>query len=534
MTTTKLNGTAARESVAVVGAGPGGLGLAMLLAGRGVPVTVYEAAAEVGGRTGSIQRDGYTFDKGPTFFLMPYVLDEIFAATGRRLSDYVELTRLDPMYRLEMGRENGAALRLDCTQDIAEMGRRIGAIDERDGANFAAFIANNRTKLRVFEPILRKPIRTLTDLIDPKMVAALPHLHPTKSVNAYLKGYFRNPFVQMAVSFQSKYLGMSPYNCPSLFSILPFIEYEYGIWHVRGGLNSLTKAMARACTEMGVEIRCGEPVERITFSGKRADGVVVGGQRRTHGHVALNADAAWAIKNLIPSELRRGLGSWSDKRLDGMNYSCSTYMLYLGVDRPVELPHHTIYISRDYKGNLADISQRGVLSSDPSLYVCNPARLDPSMAPAGHSALYVLVPVANLKDGKIDWARQKADLRGQALARVSQLAGFDVTRHIRTEVEYTPEDWRSQNIHFGATFNLAHGLNQMLHLRPQHELAGVENVWTVGGGTHPGSGLPVIFLSSQIAAGKLAERLGVKANWPVRNLPASQMEASPERPAVAV
>jgi phytoene desaturase len=268
---------------------------------------------------------------------------------------------------------------------------------------------------------------------------------------------------------------------------------------------------------MGVDIRCDSPVERLTFSGKTADGVVVGGKRFAHEHVVVNADASWAIKNLIPAELRTGVpglptaiggGGWTDKRLDGMGYSCSTFMLYLGLAGQVSMPHHTIYISERYKDNLSDISDRGVLSTDPSIYVCNTAATDSTMAPAGHTALYVLVPTPNMRDGKVDWAAATAKLREQALDRVSTLANADVRKMIRAERVYTPVTWQEQNINFGATFNLAHNLTQMLMLRPQHELAGMHNVWMAGGGTHPGSGLPVIFLSCQIAAGKILQRMG--------------------------
>lgn len=500
--------------VAVIGAGPGGLGAALLLAASGVRVTIYESQPVIGGRSARLTLksrpgDEYHFDRGPTFFLMPYVLDEIFAASGRRLADYAELTRLDPMYRLVIGSPGGAApTTIDCTQDVAEMSRRLAALDPRDGANFPRFIADNRAKLSVFEPVLRKPFRTATDLLDPALLRAAPRLKPLTSVHGYLSGYFRDPRVRLALSFQTKYLGMSPYKCPSLFSILPLIEYEYGIWHVRGGLNRLMHAMADACTELGVTIRCGQPATGIAFEGRRAVGVQAGGTTHAHEHVLINADASWAISNLIPSSLRRGLGAWSDKRLQNMDYSCSTYMLYLGLDRAVDLPHHTISISSRYEENLRDITEDLRLSAEPSLYVCNPSRLDPTLAPPGHSALYVLVPTPNLKAG-IDWNASAARLREQALDKVSALAGFDVRGHIVAERAFTPSDWQAMNIAYGATFNLAHGLMQMLHRRPQHELAGVQNVWLAGGGTHPGSGLPVIFLSSQIAAKQLCQRMGV-------------------------
>ena len=499
------------RSIAVVGAGPGGLASAMLLAASGFKVTVYEAHDVVGGRTRRLEVGDYRFDCGPTFFMMPYVLEEIFAATGRKLSDYAQLKRLDPMYRLLIGQPEGDPLVIDTTQDIARMARQLSAIEPNDGPAFERFIRDNRRKLEAMTPVLRNPIRGLGDLMNADGLRAGLSLRPWQSLYDHLKGYFRHEGVRLAMSFQSKYLGMSPFECPELFSILPFIEYEYGIWHPIGGCNALVRAMADAVGEMGGEVRCGAPVESIAFDGRRACGVMVGGQLHRHDHVVVNADAAWALKNLVPDSMRpRAL---KDAALDAKRYSCSTFMMYLGLEGAVDLPHHTIYTSRSYVQNLKDIAERGTLSEDPSTYVCNPSRLDPTLAPAGHSALYVLVPTPNDKAGycKVDWHWAKGELRERTMRQLETVFGItDVRRRIRAERLVTPADWKSERIAHGATFNMAHNIGQMLHKRPHHRLQGFDNLWTVGGGTHPGSGLPVIFLSSEITTRLLCAEEGVR------------------------
>jgi phytoene desaturase len=496
------------QSVAVVGAGPGGLAAAMLLGASGVRVTVYEAMDRVGGRTSRISVGPYGFDRGPTFFLMPYVLEEIFRAAGRRLSDYADLRRLDPMYRLVIGNpeQSDDPWVVDTTQDVGVMSERIARIDERDAAAFGKFIHDNQVKLEAAEPILRRPIRSPLDLVRGDAMMAGRHIKPHLSVQQLLSKYFRHPAVRLAVSFQSKYLGMSPYDCPSLFTILPYIEYAYGVWHPVGGCNALMDAMAEVVREQGGTIRTGSPVQSIAFSGKRATGVVVDEELVEHDHVVINADATWAMKKLIPEHLRPA--HRSDKKLDAMRYSCSTYMMYLGVDGEVELPHHTIYVSERYKQNLDDISTNGRLTEDPSAYVCNPSPLDPSLAPEGKSSLYVLVPTPNCTSG-IDWSAESASMRERTLDQLERRFGIaDVRDRIEAEHVITPDDWQAMNINHGATFNLAHNLGQMLHKRPHHRLEGFDGVWLVGGGTHPGSGLPVIFLSSQITARLLCEEMG--------------------------
>ncbi len=497
-------------TVGVIGAGPGGLASAMLLCASGVPVRVYEAQPVIGGRTARISKHGHHFDTGPTFFLMPYVLDEIFSACGKRLSDYVHLHRLDPMYRLLIGNpEGGEPWCVDATQDVEAMAQRLGALHGPDGEAFPRFIADNRAKLRAAEPILRKPIRSVLDLMNAGSMKAATHIKPHLSVHQLLGKYFDHHASRVAVSFQSKYLGMSPHSCPSLFTILPFIEYEYGIWHPIGGCNALMTAMADVIREMGGEILTEAPVDEITFEGNRATGVVVRGEHRAHDHVVVNADAAWAFKHLIPERLRP---THTDAKMDAKKYSCSTYMMYLGVNGAVDLPHHTIYISEKYTQNLDDISAGGTLSEDASTYVCNPSPIDPSLAPEGKSSLYVLVPTPNgkISSGKIDWNDHAPRLRETTLDQLERRFGLkDIRDRIESETVYTPETWAGLGINFGATFNLAHNLGQMLHKRPHHKLQDVDGVWMVGGGTHPGSGLPVIFLSSQITSRLLCDELGV-------------------------
>lgn len=498
---------AMKPSIGMIGTGPGGLSAAMLLAKSGARVHMYESQPVVGGRSRRTQVGEFAFDTGPTFFMMPYVLEEIFTATGRKLEDYCDLKKLDPMYRLLMGRPGQEPLRIDTTQDLDRMAEQLAAIDPHDGPAFLKFMSDTRRKLELMEPILRRPIRGIGDLIAMDILKAGPVLKPWKSLYGLLSGYFRNEQIRLAMCFQSKYLGMSPFECPSLFSILPFIEYEYGVWHPRGGCNALMQAMADICIEMGVEISTSSPVQEITFDGTRAQGVMVDGVEHRHDHIVINADASWAIKNLIPERLRK---RWTNQRLDTRRYSCSTFMLYLGLEGEVDLPHHTIYTSETYVENIEDIARHGRLSDDPSIYVCNPSKLDPTLAPEGSSALYVLMPTPNTT-AKIDWEKNRGRLRCQALGQLENVLGIkQIEKRIVAEKSITPADWEAEGIANGATFNLAHNIGQMLHKRPQHRLEDVDGVWMVGGGTHPGSGLPVIFLASEITTRLLCQETGLE------------------------
>jgi len=492
------------KQVIIVGAGPGGLAAAMLLASAGVRVKVVERLPAVGGRTSSIEADGFRFDLGPTFFLYPRVLEEIFTAAGRSLRDEVPMVRLDPQYRIQFG----AGGKIDATPDPERMAREIASISPGDGGGFQTFLRENRTKLNLFEPCLEQPYLGLQDILNTRLLKLLPMLHPTESVDTYLKRFFKDDRVRLAFCFQSKYLGMSPFRCPSLFSILSFLEYEYGVWHPIGGCASVTQAMARVCEELGVEIRLNEPVEEILFAGRKAVGVRTPSGIHRADAVVVNADFARAMSRMVPDTLRR---RWTNKRIAKKKFSCSTFMMYLGVEGTFDLPHHTIHIARDYASNLEDIEHRHVLSGDPSFYVQNACVTDPSLAPAGHSALYLLAPVTH-QNPNVDWSRERARYRSLLLEKAAQAGYTNLEGRIRYERIITPADWDTRyEIHLGATFNLAHSLDQLLHLRPRNRFEDVDSVYLVGGGTHPGSGLPVIFESARITSRLLLEDFGLRA-----------------------
>jgi phytoene desaturase len=258
---------------------------------------------------------------------------------------------------------------------------------------------------------------------------------------------------------------------------------------------------------MGVEIHLDETVERIAFAGRKAVGLHTSRDEYATDSLVINADFARAMHRLVPDHLRR---RWSNKKLKKKKFSCSTFMMYLGIEgRYDDLPHHTIYIARDYDQNLADIEKRHVLSQDPSFYVQNACITDPSLAPEGKSTLYVLVPVTHVH-ANVDWNTERERYREVVLRQLEKVGVTDVAKRIRVEKVVTPADWdQQQNIHLGATFNLAHNLGQMLHRRPNNRFEDLQGVYLVGGGTHPGSGLPVIYESARITSKLIARDLSL-------------------------
>jgi phytoene desaturase len=490
------------KKVIVIGAGPGGLASAILLASAGVKVKIVERLPFIGGRTSSIRANGFTFDLGPTFFLYPRVLREIFASAGTDLDRHVELIRLDPQYRIIFGKGG----ELSATPDPQRMASEIAAISPIDAPGFLQFLSENREKLRQMEPCLESPFHSWASLFQKRLLKMLPMLRPHQSLDSYLKRFFRDERIRLAFSFQSKYLGMSPFRCPSLFSILSFIEYEHGVFHPIGGCGAVTRAMADVASTLGVEIELNRPVDEILFRGRRATGIRAGNRTETADAIVINGDFSRAVSRLVPNHLRR---RWSNQKIARKKFSCSTFMMYLGIEGSFDLPHHNIYIAEDYTRNLSEIEDRHILSNDPSFYVQNACVTDPTLAPKRMSTLYVLAPVTH-QHPNVDWNRERLSFRNLLIRQIEKAGFKNVEQRIRFERIVTPADWDSHyEIYRGATFSLAHSLDQMLHLRPRNRFEDVDGVYLTGGGTHPGSGLPVIFESARISTRLLLQDLNV-------------------------
>lgn len=498
-----MNQTMDRKAkrIAVIGAGPGGLTAAMILAHRGFQVDVYETKDRPGGRNAHLQLGDYKFDVGPTFLMMKPLLDEVFQEAGADSEKQLDFVRLDPMYRL-----NFSDFSINCSSDLDKTRDEIRRVRPGHEAFFQRFFASEQKRFNLMLPCLKKHYSTLGTFFSKDLLRALPHLSLGKTVFQILRGYFKDDDLALSFSFQSKYLGMSAWECPGAFAMLAYIEYAFGVYHTQGGLSELSRTMAEVAKANGASILLNTPIKSLIIENRVARGVVLpDGEKRSYDDVIINADFGWAMENLIPEGVLR---KYTPAKLKKKKYSCSTFMLYLGLDTIYNhLPHHAIFMAHQYRSNVEDIFQRGLLSEDLSFYVRNASVTDPSLAPQGHSALYVLVPVPNLR-APIQWGQETDAFRTRVIETIKKRCNIpDLESHIVQEQIITPENWRDDYfVYEGATFNMGHQLSQMLYLRPRNKFEEVDRCWLVGGGTHPGSGVPTILESGRITANMLTKK----------------------------
>jgi phytoene desaturase len=486
---------ARRLSAVVVGAGVGGLAAAARLAHAGLEVQVLEQNAAPGGRCAQLQADGYTFDMGPTILLMPEVVERTFQALGRQMSAYLRLRRCEPNYTIRF--RDGSRLTLG--SDLTRMGEELERIEPGSFSRFLRFLELGRMQYRTsLDRFVTRNFDHLGQFLTPASIRAIFRARAHRRLYSVASELFRDERLRAAVTFQTMYLGISPYDSPAVYGLLPFSELGVGIWFPEGGLYALPRALERLAREAGVRIAYRTRVKRITFEGKRATGVLLDDETRLPADLVLcNADLPWAYRNLIDPGVTRL------RRAGKLRFTSGGYLLYLGLDRQVpELGHHNVFLGRDYRGSFEDIFRRFRVPADPSFYVAVASRTDPSLAPAGRDGLYVLVPVPR-QHPSLDWATVGPTVRARVFARLRE-EGLDLERHVASEHVFTPDDWAARfSLEHGSAFGLGHQFFQVGPFRPSNQDRTVRNLFFVGASTQPGTGLPMVMLSAELVVERM-------------------------------
>ncbi|AQX16650.1 phytoene dehydrogenase [Tessaracoccus lapidicaptus] len=486
------------RTVAVVGAGLSGLAAALHLAGAGHRVTVLEREAIPGGRNGSLEKDGFRFDTGPTVFTMVSLLEEAFAAVGRRVSDYVTLQLLDPAYHAHFAdgstllvRPGHEAMREEIlaqsgAKDAAAFDRFVDWLKRLNDVELPHFIdANFNSPLSLF----RSP-RAALELVR---LGGFGRLGPTVARR------FDDERLHRVFSFQAMYAGLAPAQALALYAVITYMDSIEGVFFPEGGMHAVPRAMAAAATDAGVEIRYSSPVDRVE---RRGDGSASGvrladGSLVPADAVVVTADLPVAYERLLP-------GLPAPRVARHGKYSPSALVWHVGVkgDLPQGVGHHNIYFGRAWDESFRELLDDGVAMTDPSRFLSVPSLDDPAAAPAGHHTLYYLEPVPNLHVGRMDWATEGPRLRERMLGTLDRL-GYPTD--IVTEELVTPVDWERQGMAAGTPFALAHTFPQTGPFRPRNVDRRVPGLVFAGSGTTPGVGIPMVLVSGKLAAARVAE-----------------------------
>jgi phytoene desaturase len=506
-----------KPTAIIIGAGIGGIATAARLAKNGYKVTVLEKNDSPGGRCNQIVRDGHRFDIGPTLFLMPEVWDETFTALGERMSDHLDLRRIDPTYKVRF--DDG--LQLELTSDIGKMQTQLEKVEKTAFTGFLEYITEGNKHYKIS---LEKFVgRNFYNIFEYFSLGNLPLLFQLKALMKHYANtgkYFKDEHLKAAFTFQNMYLGLSPYDAPATYSLLQYTELAEGVWYPMGGMYAGIQSLTAVAEKLGVKFIYNAPVKKLETNRNKILGVdLEDGRRYTSDIFVGNADLPYIYKELLPNKA-------DAKKLEDKLYTCSTIMFYWGVDKEYpQISHHNVFLGGDYKASFDQIFKDHTLPDEPSFYVHAPARTDPAAAPKGKDTLYVLVPVGHLDTRtEQDWDTMINRARQTVLTRLgNELGVTNLQSHIKFEIVYQPKVWKERfNLEKGAAFGLSHNFWQVGFLRPHNRHKQYKNLYFTGASTHPGTGLPIVLLSARLTTERILKEAGTiavqKVNKPALNL----------------
>jgi phytoene desaturase len=476
----------------VIGSGFGGLAAAVRLGVRGYRVTVVDKLDAPGGRAYVHRQDGFTFDAGPTVITAPFLFEELWSLCGRRLADDIDLRPVSPFYRIRF--HDGAIF--DYTGDAAAMRAEVGRFAPSDVEGYERFVRMSEAIFRVgFDQLAHVPFGSWLDMA--RIVPDMMKLESYRTVYGLVSKYVKDDRLRQVLSFHPLLVGGNPFSTTSIYTLIAFLERKWGVHFPIGGTGALVNGLVSLIEGLGGTVRCNAEVRRILVEGQRARGVeLASGEKLPAEVVVSNADSAWTYRHLVAPEARR---RWTDRRIEKQRYSMSLFVWYFGTRRQYpDVAHHTILLGPRYRELLADIFDRHVLADDFSLYLHRPTATDPSLAPPGCDAFYVLSPVPNLLSGT-DWSAMQERYRRSisSLLESTLLPGLEGS--LASSRLLTPQDFQDRLLSFrGAAFGPEPVLTQSAFFRPHNASEDIENLYLVGAGTHPGAGLPGVLSSARV------------------------------------
>lgn len=483
------------RSAAIIGAGFGGLALAIRLQSAGVRTTLFEKRDKPGGRAYVFEDAGFVFDAGPTVITDPAALRALWALSGRAMEDYVTLVPIDPFYQLCW--EDG--YRFDYVNDQQALDRQIRGKSPDDVAGYRKFLDYSEDLYREgYEKLGAVPFLRIWDMV--KAAPQLIRLESHRSVYSKVAGFIKDDQLRQAFSFHSLLVGGNPFDTSSIYALIHALERKGGVWFAKGGTGALVRGMVKLFEDLGGTVKMSTPVDEIVIEGGRARAVVAGGEKLPFDMVASNADVVHTYSALLRGDRS---SQKKAKSLEKKRFSMSLFVIYFGLkgERP-DLKHHMVLFGPRYRELIDEIFKADHLADDFSLYLHCPSVTDDSLAPDGHSAYYVLSPVPHLGTADIDWAVEGPKYRDRILAYLEEHYMPGLKDDLVTCRIFTPFDFRDElNAHLGSAFSVEPLLTQSAWFRPHNRDSAIDNLYIVGAGTHPGAGIPGVVGSAAATAG---------------------------------
>ncbi len=489
----------------MIGSGFGGLALAIRLQSAGIATTLVEARDKPGGRAYVYEDEGFVFDAGPTVITDPACLEALFALSGRTMADYVTLVPVSPFYQLRW--PDGDVF--DYVNDQAALERQIAARNPADVEGYRRFLAYSEALfVEGYEKLGAVPFLDFKSMV--RVAPQLMRLQSWRTLYAKVAGFIAEEHLREAFSFHTLLVGGNPFATSAIYGLIHALERRGGVWFALGGTGALIAGLVRLFQDLGGTVRLNAPVAAITLEGERASGVrLASGEEIAADLVASNADIVHTYKHLLGHTAR---GQKEARRLSAKRFSNSLFVIYFGLARevPDDLEHHVILFGERYRELIGEIFAGPALPADFSLYLHAPSKTDPSLAPPGHSAYYVLAPVPHLGAAAIDWAVEGPIYRDKILAALEARAIPRLRETLVTSRIFTPQDFVTElGAHLGSAFSLEPILTQSAYFRGHNRDDRIANLYLVGAGTHPGAGVPGVVGSARATAGLVLGDLGL-------------------------
>lgn len=490
------------KKIAVIGSGFGGLSAAIRLAASGFQVEIFEKRDMPGGRAYVYKDQGFTFDAGPTVITAPHCLEELFELTGSKMSDYIELMPITPFYRLFW--EDG--FRFNYSNNSEELFSQIQMKSPDDVDGYKKFLDYSKEVFdEGYTKLAATPFLHLWSMV--KVSPQLLKLGAYRSVYSTISSFIKDPHLREAFSFHSLLVGGNPFSTSSIYTLIHFLERNWGVYFPKGGTGALVKAMVQYFEDLGGKIHLQCEIDEIITRNGRITGVMNKSGFKWDCHaVVSNGDIVHTYKDLLKNE---PLAKSKTKDLLKKHYSMSLFVLYFGTKKKYpELAHHNILFGPRYQELLTDIFSKGVLPDDFSLYLHAPSISDPDLAPPGHECFYVLAPVAHRGKLDIDWEQEGPMYRDKILRYLEEKYMPDLRENIVTQRIFTPQNFSDDlNSHHGSAFSLEPRLDQSAYFRQHNRDNKIQGLYFVGAGTHPGAGVPGVVNSAKATAGLVIEDL---------------------------